>query len=777
MTSPATSCCSERVTPRYEWFDGWKSSTAAARRVDDLPAAGAALPRPHPRARGHAHRVRERGDAPRPDHRRRVTGGVDVSEQLDAVIVGAGPCGLAAAVAFKRAGLRAAIIDRSCVVSGVAGYPRTSRSSRRPIACRSAACRSSWPPRSRRAATRWRTTGPSPRCSISTCGSTKTSSASAAAMTCSPWNRGRAMAWCARRVPARWSSRRATSATRTCSTCPAKTCRTSRTRSPRVTGRSRQDVVVVGGGNSAVEAALDLYRSGARATIVHFLPQLDHNIKPWVLPDITNRIKDGSIGARFSARVRAITPEHVELETPNGMDRVRADHVYLMVGYQPNAELLVQLGVPIHPEDGHPGARPGDDGDDRAGRVHRRRHRLRQRRQQDVHRERPLPRRSDRPAPRGDAVSAPGPAPTLMPNAHPRRDGETRVAVQAARVHLPVVRDLRRHRLRVGLRPARRRAQEEHQGAVVARHGARRATTSRASTPRSSCTRACGRRAATSPGSSIRSSTARSARGAFAPTTRASRAQRRQPRGAGRRAAEGHAHRAAPVQPDVQDVHGPGRGHRVDRSTCAPRRRRASTSTSSTSSSRRGRRCRSASRRSARRSATRSRPGTSSSGRASSSRWKCSSSSSPARTWRGSSTGRSSAWQWHRGFGLDAARLRFHQHTAEELAHYARAAFDVEFDFGGTLGFQEIEGVHNRGDFDLMRHAGIFGQEARVRRPAATSAGTRPTSIETSVGADRTTLAVLVNAIARKRCPASRRGARCWDPPVAGAAQGRHLSA
>jgi thioredoxin reductase (NADPH) len=120
----------------------------------------------------------------------------------------------------------------------------------------------------------------------------------------------------------------------------------------------RQDVVVVGGGNSAVEAALDLYRSGARATIVHFLPQLDHNIKPWVLPDITNRIKDGSIGARFSSRVRAITPEHVELDTPDGVDRVRADHVYLMVGYQPNAELLVQLEVPIDARTGIPAHDP-----------------------------------------------------------------------------------------------------------------------------------------------------------------------------------------------------------------------------------------------------------------------------------------------------------------------------------------------------------------------------------------------------------------------------------
>ncbi|HET6681621.1 MAG TPA: glycine--tRNA ligase, partial [Gemmatimonadaceae bacterium] len=60
--------------------------------------------------------------------------------------------------------------------------------------------------------------------------------------------------------------------------------------------------------------------------------------------------------------------------------------------------------------------------------------------------------------------------------------------------------------------------------------------------------------------------------------------------------------------------------------------------------------------------------------------------------------------KWHRALGLEEHRLHFHQHTDKELAHYARAAFDVEFDFGGSLGFQEIEGVHHRGDFDLSRH-------------------------------------------------------------------------
>jgi glycyl-tRNA synthetase len=99
---------------------------------------------------------------------------------------------------------------------------------------------------------------------------------------------------------------------------------------------------------------------------------------------------------------------------------------------------------------------------------------------------------------------------------------------------------------------------------------------------------------------------------------------------------------------------------------------------------------------------------------------------------------------WHRSLGLEPARLQFHQHTPEELAHYARAAFDIQFDFGGTLGFQEIEGVHNRGDFDLSRHQEYSGKrldyfdQPNNRRYI-------PYVVETSAGADRSTLAVLVN--------------------------------
>ena len=100
---------------------------------------------------------------------------------------------------------------------------------------------------------------------------------------------------------------------------------------------------------------------------------------------------------------------------------------------------------------------------------------------------------------------------------------------------------------------------------------------------------------------------------------------------------------------------------------------------------------------------------------------------------------------WHQSLGLSPQRLHYHEHTGPELAHYARAAFDIEFDFGGTLGFQEIEGIHNRGDFDLGRHQEFSGKKLEYF-DQPNNKRYLPYVIETSVGADRTTLAALVNA-------------------------------
>src|SRR6476660_526882 len=116
----------------------------------------------------------------------------------------------------------------------------------------------------------------------------------------------------------------------------------------------QQNAVVVGGGNSAAEAALDLWRAGARVTLVHFGPTFDKKIKPWVLPDFTNRVAEGSIASLWNSRVKEIQPGAVVITTPRGEERLKADLVYVMTGFAPNTDLLRQVGVPIDPATGIP---------------------------------------------------------------------------------------------------------------------------------------------------------------------------------------------------------------------------------------------------------------------------------------------------------------------------------------------------------------------------------------------------------------------------------------
>jgi thioredoxin reductase (NADPH) len=119
-----------------------------------------------------------------------------------------------------------------------------------------------------------------------------------------------------------------------------------------------QDVVVVGGGNSAAEAALDLWRSGARVTLVHFGPTFDKKIKPWVLPDFTNRMKEGSIAARWDSRVSRIERDAVVIERGRREERLPATFVYVMTGFAPQVDLLRAADVPINPETGIPEHNP-----------------------------------------------------------------------------------------------------------------------------------------------------------------------------------------------------------------------------------------------------------------------------------------------------------------------------------------------------------------------------------------------------------------------------------
>jgi len=112
----------------------------------------------------------------------------------------------------------------------------------------------------------------------------------------------------------------------------------------------RKQVVIVGGKNSAAEAALDLYRAGARVTIVHRRAGLGDSIKYWVKPDIENRIKEGSVAARFNTEVIEITPTHVVVEQDGRRDEIPADGVFLLTGYISDNHLLRDAGIEIDPE-------------------------------------------------------------------------------------------------------------------------------------------------------------------------------------------------------------------------------------------------------------------------------------------------------------------------------------------------------------------------------------------------------------------------------------------
>ncbi len=118
----------------------------------------------------------------------------------------------------------------------------------------------------------------------------------------------------------------------------------------------QQRVIVVGGGNSAVEAALELYRVGARVTLVHFLGEFDRGVKPWLLPDITNRVKDGSIAVRWCSRVTEIRPGEVMIrsDVDGRPHTLPTDFVVALTGYRADLSLLRAVGVEVDEASGVP---------------------------------------------------------------------------------------------------------------------------------------------------------------------------------------------------------------------------------------------------------------------------------------------------------------------------------------------------------------------------------------------------------------------------------------
>lgn len=112
----------------------------------------------------------------------------------------------------------------------------------------------------------------------------------------------------------------------------------------------RQRVVVVGGKNSAAEASLELFRAGVHVTLVHRHATLGDSIKYWVRPDIENRIKEGSIAARFESTVVEITPAAVVIDNKGTREEIPAEGVFLLTGYHPDVDLMRRAGIECHPE-------------------------------------------------------------------------------------------------------------------------------------------------------------------------------------------------------------------------------------------------------------------------------------------------------------------------------------------------------------------------------------------------------------------------------------------
>jgi thioredoxin reductase (NADPH) len=119
-----------------------------------------------------------------------------------------------------------------------------------------------------------------------------------------------------------------------------------------------QDVVVIGGKNSAVEAALDLWRNGARVTLLVRGAELGTSIKYWVKPDIENRIKAGQIQAVFHARVKEIVRDGLLVENGGGARLVPGKQVFALTGYHPDYEFIESLGVKLDPVSRRPALDP-----------------------------------------------------------------------------------------------------------------------------------------------------------------------------------------------------------------------------------------------------------------------------------------------------------------------------------------------------------------------------------------------------------------------------------
>lgn len=289
---------------------------------------------------------------------------------VDVAIVGAGPCGLAAAIAAQRAGLSVTVFDRGPIVNGIAGYPTymTFFSTADRIAIGGVPFLIAGEKPTRREALAYYR-GVADYCALDVRQFERVRSLEPhTGLTLCSGRSGRPSRWRLHSETLNGAARVTDAHAVVVATgyfgrpnklnVPGETL--PHVRHGYVDGHYawHQSVVVVGGGNSAVDAALDMYRAGARVTIVHFAPDLDPNIKPWVLPEIQARIANGDIQAEFGARVVAIEPEHVVVNGPSGEQRIAASQVYTMTGYLPEIGLLEAVGVAIDDTTGIPSHDP-----------------------------------------------------------------------------------------------------------------------------------------------------------------------------------------------------------------------------------------------------------------------------------------------------------------------------------------------------------------------------------------------------------------------------------
>ena len=127
------------------------------------------------------------------------------------------------------------------------------------------------------------------------------------------------------------------------------------------------DVAVVGGKNSAAIAALELYWTGARVTLIHRGSAISPRVKYWIKPNIENRIKNGEVQAYFNSRIVEILPKSIVVDTPEGKLELKNDFVFALTGYRPDLEFMAALGIKLEPETQKPRTHPETLESDRPG--------------------------------------------------------------------------------------------------------------------------------------------------------------------------------------------------------------------------------------------------------------------------------------------------------------------------------------------------------------------------------------------------------------------------